>query len=417
MGSDFLHYIVLGISHKKTPIEIREQAFLSEIKKIQALEILSQKGLDSVILSTCNRCEIYTACEDLDSGINILKDFFLNFFDISLIEQYLFIKKDISAINHLYKVCAGLDSMVIGEDQILGQVKDSMQNSMQLGMSNKFLNKIFREAITTAKEIKSSLKISENPLSLSYIAIKNLNAMLKDLSDKRVVVVGTGKMGILAIKHLISYNVKDIFCCNRSYDKVKELMKSYPFLHYFDYEKRYELIKDADILITSTSSPHTIIKYADMPKLNKKLYAIDLSLPRDIDSNIKNMKNVELLDIDSLNMVSKNNEKMRENLKEKAQILINSSIDELMQWLNTEKSDSTIASLNQRCDTIQKDTMSYINRKLNLNSHDKRIIEKMLSSALKRVIKPTITRLKQIDENDKQQEYIDILNELFDLGS
>lgn len=409
-----MHFFVLGISHNKTPIEIREKAYFSEFKKIEAIGLLSEIGIDNlIILSTCNRCEIYVSCEESDIDINLLRNFFLEFFNLENLNDYIFVKKDNDAIRHLYKVCAGMDSIVLGEDQILGQVKDALENSVQLGASNKYLNKIFREAITTAKEIKSKLKISENPISVSYIAVKKLCETVDEITNKTVIVVGTGKMGILAINHLIELGVKNILCCNRSYDKLKYLTDKYPFLKCFDYDDRYKLIPQADILITSTSSPHLIIKSQFIQKRDKHLYAIDLSLPRDIESSIRQIPDITLFDIDDLNEVSQSNKKKREDLSSKAVENIDKSIQELEKWLKTEKSDKIIASLNKRCDIIYNDTMSYINRKIDLNVREKKIIEKMLSSALRRMIKLPIENLKNSDNYSKQQEYIKVLNDLF----
>ena len=207
MGSDFLNIFVIGISHDTTPIQIREKVFFSEHKKISALNELKKLGLTSIILSTCNRCEIYISSEDIKKDSQKLKNFFLNYFDVVDLSNYIFEKYDLDAINHIYYVTSGLDSTIIGEDQILGQVKDALDDSLELDVSDKYLNKIFREAITTAKKIKSTLKISQTPLSLSSIAIKILENQIRDIQNKKVVIVGTGKMGLLAINHLVDLGI------------------------------------------------------------------------------------------------------------------------------------------------------------------------------------------------------------------
>lgn len=328
----------------------------------------------------------------------------------------IFLKKDIDAINHIYKVAAGLDSMIVGEDQILGQVKDALKNSIDLGTSSKYLNKLFREAITTAKKIKNKLKISENPISISYIAVKMLCEKLNDLKDKKIVVVGTGKIGFLTISYLAENGARNILCVNRSYDKVQKLIKIYPFIKHFDYDDRYNLIKDADILITSTTSPHTIIHKKDIQKSYKQVIMLDLSMPRDIENDVKNLKNVELYDIDSISKISEENIQRRQKLGVEAINIIEDDISEFCKWADNMSVDKAIKKLNEQCDIIYKDTMSYINRKVELNHREQKIVEKMLLSALKRMIKAPIQVLKQTDEKQRQNEYIKILEELFDIS-
>lgn len=411
-----MHCYLIGVSHANTPIYIREKIFFSEYKKIQTLEMLSEKGLDGVIiLSTCNRCEIYISTDDMEKDCKIVKDFFVNYFNVENIDDYLFEKKDIDAITHIYRVAAGLDSMIVGEDQILGQVKDALENSIDLGTSSKYLNKLFREAITTAKKIKNKLKISENPISISYIAVKMLCEKLNDLKDKKIVVVGTGKIGFLTISYLAENGARNILCVNRSYDKVQKLIKIYPFIKYFDYDDRYNLIKDADILITSTTSPHTIIHKKDIQKSDKQVIMLDLSMPRDIENDVKNLKNVELYDIDSISKISEENIQKRQKLGSEAINIIEDAISEFCKWADNMSVDKAIKKLNEQCDIIYKDTMSYISRKVELNHREQKIVEKMLLSALKRMIKAPIQVLKQTDEKQRQNEYIKILEELFDI--
>lgn len=415
MGSDFLNIFVIGISHDTTPIQIREKVFFSEHKKISALNELKKLGLTSIILSTCNRCEIYISSEDIKKDSQKLKNFFLNYFDVVDLSNYIFEKYNLDAINHIYYVTSGLDSTIIGEDQILGQVKDALDDSLELDVSDKYLNKIFREAITTAKKIKSTLKISQTPLSLSSIAIKILENQIRDIQNKKVVIVGTGKMGLLAINHLVDLGITKIYCCNRSYEKVQKIIEKYPFIKNFDYDDRYALIQDSDILITSTSSPHLIIKDEHVKDIKKHLYMIDLSMPRDIDDRLKQRENVTLYDIDDFDKISNHNISIRKNMIKQADDMIQSSIDELLCWAKSTKVDTTIKSLNEKCDNILYDTMLYINRKVELNHREQKIIQKMISSALQRLIKEPIIALKQIDEEKKQEKYISAINDLFDL--
>ena len=223
-------------------------------------------------------------------------------------------------------------------------------------------------------------------------------------------------MGKLALNHLLDEGVTKIYCCNRNPQKIKELKEVYPSIIQVEYENRYDYIPQMDILVSATASTHTVVKKLDLPPITKKLYALDLALPRDIDPDIALDSNIVLFDIDSLKKTSEENEKLRNELSEKAQGLISESITEFHKWKKTIKVDNTIKSLNERCEEIHRDTISYIYRKMDLPCREKRIVEKMLDSALKRLIREPIIALKQIDEDKKQSEYMKVIEELFDLG-
>ncbi|SHK31758.1 glutamyl-tRNA reductase [Tepidibacter formicigenes] len=405
---------VIGVNHNTAPIKIREKVSFTESKKIEGANFLLDHGIKEVIiLSTCNRSEIYIVAKDIEEKIKVVKDFYEYFFDEKEIKKYLFIKKHEEAINHIYTVSSGLDSIVLGEDQILGQAKEALLFSMELGLSGKILNKLFREAITTAKNIKNKTKISENPLSISYIGIKFLKEKLCSLKNKKALVIGVGKMSKLALKHLLEEDLNEIYMTNRSHKKVLDLSNEFPRVKPIEYEKRYEVMKNVDVVVTATASPHTIIKKEDMPKVNKNLYIMDIALPRDVEEGVNNLENVYVYDIDNLKKISNENEKKRIELSKIARDIIDESIEEFLEWMKSIKVDPTIKSLNEKCSEIEKDTLEYIYRKLDLDSRERKIIEKMLGSALKRLIREPIIKLKETKDEGKVQEYMNMIEELF----
>lgn len=408
---------VIGINHDTAPTEIREGVAFTDSKKIEAINYILDKGIEeTIILSTCNRSEIYIVDRerDINESIDIIKEFYAEFSGSRNIDKYIFILKGKEALYHLYHVSSGLKSIVLGEDQILGQVKEAHVFSMDLGASKKVLNKVFREAITTAKNIKSQLKISEHPLSVSYIGVKLLVEKLGGLKGKKALVMGIGEMGKLALKNLIDENLGKIYMTNRSHDKVIDVAKDYPQVIPIDYKRRYEIIKDIDILITATACPHTIVKLEDMPKLDRRLYIMDLALPRDVDEEIGRLDKVSLYNIDSLKEISSENEKKRQELSRKAEKIIKGEIEELLRHLRVVKVDPIIKAINEERGRIEEDTLDYIYRKLDLGTKEKKIIEKMLSSALKRVMRKPIIKLKELEDEEKIDSYIDMINELFD---
>lgn len=407
---------VVGVNHNITPIEIRESVSFTDIKKIEAINYLLDKGINEVIiLSTCNRSEIYIQADEIENKLEIVKKFYVKFFNKNNIREYLFEKTNIEAINHIFTVAAGLDSIVLGEDQILGQVKDAHEFAMSIGSSKKIFNKLFREAVTTSKEIKSTTKISQHPLSISYIGVKFLKEKLSTLENKKVLIVGVGKMSMLAINHLIEEKVETIYVANRSYSKCAEIQDKYKQIIPVRYEDRYEIFNDVDIVISATASPHVVIKYEEMPKLNGELYMMDIALPRDIDTNINSIDNVYVYDIDDLKNIQNENDNKRKELASVAYKIIEEKSIEFVEWLDSMVMDSTIQSLNTKCSEIREDTLSYIFNKIEVSTKEKMIIDKMITSALKRLIREPIVNMKQVKDRGKREEYIKVIEELFEI--
>ncbi|CEK39821.1 glutamyl-tRNA reductase [Paraclostridium sordellii] len=411
-----MNFAVVGVNHNDTPIHIRENVSFTDTQKIEGINFLLDNGISEVVvLSTCNRSEIYIYSDDILKKIEIVKDFYEDFFNVDNIKEYLFCKTGQDAIEHVFRVSAGLDSIVLGEDQILGQVKDAHEFSKQLGASKKVFNKLFREAITASKDIKTTTKISHQPISISYIGIKCLKDRLGSLEGKNALVIGIGKMSKLAMKHLEEEKLNSIYVTNRSYEKLQDIQDEYKNLIPIKYEERYSVLEKVDVVISATASPHTVIKKENMPNLSNTLIMMDIALPRDIDKNIDTLENIEVYDIDDLKKISDENDKKRRELACTGELLIDEKIHEFNDWLETIKIDPTIQSLNDKCTDIREDTLDYIYRKLDLNCKEKKIIDKMLTSALKRLIREPILNLKQIKDSGKQEEYIKIVEELFDL--
>ncbi|MEG2984770.1 MAG: glutamyl-tRNA reductase [Peptostreptococcaceae bacterium] len=411
-----MNFAVVGVNHNDTPIHIRENVSFTDTQKIEGTNFLLDNGIQEVIiLSTCNRSEIYIYSKKISDKVKVVIDFYEDFFNVENIKDYLFCKKGQEAVEHVFNVAAGLDSIVIGEDQILGQVKDAHDFSRQLGASKKVFNKLFREAITVSKDIKTTTKISQQPLSISYIGIKCLKDKIGTLEGKNALVIGIGKMSKLAMKHLEEENLNNIYVTNRSYEKLQDIQDEYKNLIPIKYEDRYKVMSKVDVVISATASPHTVIKKTDMPKLSNKLIMMDIALPRDIDKNLNDEDNISVYDIDDLKKISDENDKKRRELACTGELIIDDKIDEFNDWLETIKIDPTIQSLNDKCTDIREDTLDYIYRKLDLNCREKKIIDKMLTSALKRLIREPIVNLKQIKDSGKQEEYIKVVEELFDL--
>lgn len=409
-----MNLAVIGVNYNNTPIDIREKVSFSRSQKEKAGKYLIDKGIkEVVILSTCNRSEIYIISEKLDKDIDTVKKFYKEFFSIENIEEYLFTKNHKDALFHVYYVAAGLDSMILCEDQILGQVKEALDFSIKHKLSGKVLNKLFKEAVTSAKRIKTDLKVSETPISMVYIAIKILKEKLGSLKGKKACIIGIGEIGRLALTHLLEEDLCEIYIANRTYNNILDLLSKFHNVKPIQFEKRYEVIENVDIVITATSAPHTILDFNHMKEIHNNLYIMDLALPRDVEKKVATLENITLCDVDDFKNISEENMKKREELSKIAKDIINSKVEEFIDWSKGIKVDSVIKNLNERCSEIKDEYFQYIDKKLELDEKSKKVIDKMLSSALTKLVKDPILNLKGLKDEEKINEYINVVNDIF----
>ena len=224
-------------------------------------------------------------------------------------------------------------------------------------------------------------------------------------------------MNLLTLNHLEEEKTNKIYIANRNIEKIKEIESKFDNIIPIKYSDRHKILEEEsiDIVVSATSSPHLVIKYDEMPKLDKKIYIMDIALPRDVDTRLKELDYVELYDIDDLKEIQDKNDIKRNELAQKAEKIIDEKIDEFLEWLDLTFMDPTIQSLNCKCKEIKDDTLEYIFRKIDLNQHEKKIIDKMVGSALKRVIREPIMNLKQVKNKGQREEYIKVIEDLFEI--
>lgn len=407
---------LIGLNQDSAPIHVRNRASYTDSQKIEAINTLLDMGIEEVvILATCGRNEIYICGGEsrIQEHIREVERFFDEFFEIPDIRKHLYVKTGKEAVRHLMTVTCGLDSIVLGEDQILGQVKEAHNLAMDIGSSKKVLNRLFRDAATSSKRIKTDLKLSEHPMSISYIGVKFLLERLGTFKDKRFLIVGTGKMGQLALNYVMESEPGAVYMTNRNHQKVIDLCGDFPEIRMIPYEERYHMIPEVDVVITATASPHSVIKRSEMPVLRGSVYFMDLAVPQDVDPEIATMPGATLFNVDSLMRISEENEKRRQALAVEAQALIEEDIREFSDWMHSVKADPAIVSLNALRKQIEEDTFDYLSRKLNMDNRDRRLMEKMISSALKRMIREPIIKLKSLKDEAEINQYTRAVEELF----
>jgi len=360
-----MNIIVIGLNHKTAPVQIREKlAFQSEDNIRKALKQLIQlEGInETVIFSTCNRVEIYIYSDnaDKDSIVNRVKNFLSDFHHIEIrdFENYLYIYKNKETVEHLFKVTSSLDSMILGEPQITGQVKDSYEIALSERTTSLILNHLMNRALFTAKRVRNETRIGENPVSVSYAAVGLIKKVFDELSRKTVLLVGAGEMAELALKHLIGIGVNNIYVINRTYDRAKELAKDFNGVA-LPFDNLKELLTKVDIVICSTGAPNYVITFQMIKEIMplrkyKPLFFIDISVPRNIDPSINEIDNVYLYNIDDLQDVVDSNLLERKKESDKALKIVKEETEKFMQWLSSLQSVPLIISIRNKAEEVRQ---------------------------------------------------------------
>jgi glutamyl-tRNA reductase len=327
-----MNFIVVGTNHKCSPIELRERISFSKKRLKEVLSLLRKGGIlrRAVILSTCNRVEIYAGGEDLEK----VRDEIINFIslyhkiDTRVFLPFLYIYENKEAVKHLFAVSCGLDSLVLGERQILGQVKFSFSESKDAGFVNRFLKEIFYSAINFAKIIHQETKISEGKISIGSIAVDFIIEKFGRFSDKKILIIGVGKITELVLKYLKKESPLVVFVSNRTFNKAKRLASQIGAeVARFDTLRKY--LQKVDVVITATASPHFIIKRETLEGVvDRRLLILDLAVPRDVDPDVGRLENIELFDLEKLSTIIEKNINRRRVEAEKIREIINYAVEE-----------------------------------------------------------------------------------------
>lgn len=417
-----MHTIVVGVNYRTAPVEIREKLSFVEAELPNAMQALQdQKSvLENVIVSTCNRTEIYATVDQLHTGKYYVKQFLANWFDIPLenLSNYLFVHEDDQANNHLFRVTAGIDSMVLGETQILGQVKKSFLNGQENGTTGTVFNQLFKQAVTFAKRAHAETAIGENAVSVSYAAVELGKKIFGSLNHKHVVILGAGKMGELAIQNLHGSGASKVTVINRTFEKAKELATKFDGTAKPMDELQCALL-EADILISSTASTEYVIdlelmQFVERLRKGKPLFMVDIAVPRDLDPRIGDLPNVFLYDIDDLQGIVEANLAERERAAEQINRMIDKEIIQFNDWVTTLGVVPIIAALRQKANTIQSETMASIENKMpNLTDRERKILSKHTKSIVNQLLKEPILQVKELSVDKNPAKQLQLFQQIF----
>ncbi|MGN4716308.1 glutamyl-tRNA reductase [Bacillus cereus group sp. MYBK226-2] len=419
-----MHILVVSVNYRTAPVEFREKLTFQAAELERAMTTLqNQKSvLENVIVSTCNRTEIYAVVDQLHTGRYYIKKFLADWFQLEIEEvaPYLTIFEQDGAIDHLFRVTCGLDSMVVGETQILGQIKDSFLEAQQVKATGTIFNELFKQVITLAKRAHSETTIGESAMSVSYAAVELGKKIFGELTDCHVLILGAGKMGELALQNLYGSGARKVTVMNRTLSKAEIMAEKY-MGHAKPLSELQCALLEADILISSTGASDYVITKEMMTKVEKMrsgrpLFMVDIAVPRDIDPAIDELEGSFLYDIDDLQGVVEANRAERLKEAEKIQFMIEEEIVLFKTWLSTLGVVPLISALRDKALAIQSETMESLERKIpNLSDRERKVISKHTKSIINQLLKYPILVAKEIAAEEGADEKLALFAKIFDL--
>jgi len=415
-----MQFAIVGLSHKTAPVEIRERLAFSSEGLNSALSTLVQKDSisEAMILSTCNRVEVVAEGPD----DHLIRDFLCDYHKISTdaLSKHLYSYKNAEAIRHMFRVTSSLDSMLVGEPQILGQVKEAYRIAAAAGTIGMNLSALMSRAFAVAKKVRSETGISQSAVSISYAAVELAKKIFGTLNGTTVMIIGASKMGELSAKHLKRAGVSSVLVTNRTFERAVELAKVFtgaaiPFEHFTDHIDR------ADIVISSTGAPHFIINKAMAEQVihrrkNKPVFFIDIAVPRDIDPTVNDIDNAFLYDIDDLQQVIDANLKDRLKEAHRAEAIIDHEVQAFCTKMQSRQVVPTIVQLKDALEKLRREEIER-NRKLlkDLTPEQQAAIDQITTSIVNKILHQPISQLKLAAHDPQGPEIVDIVRKVFNI--
>ena len=416
--------VLLGLNHKTAPVELRECLAFSGDDSDRILKHLKNHMVyETMILSTCNRVEILLIAKEAKPVVDSLKKYIAESRGIAGndLEASLYIHLNDDAVRHLFRVASGLDSMVMGEPQILGQIKEAYRQSVDKKTSGVILNRLLHRTFFVAKKVRTETGVGDRAVSISYAAIELARKIFGILSDKKALLIGAGEMAELAVEHLLRQRIQSIFVANRTFERGLELAGRFGG-EAIAFNEIPQCLTDVDIVISSTGAPGFILEKADVkkvmkPRKNRPIFFIDIAVPRDIDPEINKLNNIYVYDIDDLKDVIDENMEERNREAVKAGRLIDEAVIRFNEWLNELDVVPTIKSLKQKMEDIVYAELEKSMPGLMKNSDDadNDAMKKLADAIVKKMIHFPIMFLKGNGFHGDKMLYVDAVRKLFNL--
>jgi len=419
-----MNVVLVGVSHKTAPVNIRERLHFAEPRLSEALELLRARYEfpESMILSTCNRVEILANCPDPPEGVKQVRDFICDFHQVpqESFKKFLYDFTQGDAVRHVFRVASSLDSMVLGEPQILGQVKNAFSAAQSAGMIGAALNQLMTRAFFVAKRVRSETAIAGSAVSISYAAVELAKKIFNELKGKTVLLLGAGKMSELAAKHLSSSGISNVLVWNRTYQRAVDLAAVFKG-EAIRPEELFKHLERSDILISSTGSPNFILTKADGERMirlrkNRPVFIIDIAVPRDVDPEINKVSNIFLYDIDDLRNVIDANLRQRQREALSAEDIVRQEVEAFIEHTRTRDVTPTIVSLREHWEGVRREEIGRIRRRLGqLSPEQEAALDTLTQGLLNKFLHGPISELKRLSGDSSVEDPIHTIKRILGL--
>lgn len=416
--------LVIGLNHSTAPVEVRERITFpgdSEGKVTRFFADL-QGVEEAMILSTCNRAEVITSADDAEARQELLIQAIgeVHGLDPNPFREFLYVKSDAEAVRHVFRVAASLDSMVIGEPQILGQVKEGYKRATEVNATGPILNRLMHRAFFAAKRVRTETGVGSAAVSVAYVAVELARKILGELHDKSVLLIGAGEMAELAARHLITQVQRPVVVANRTFENAcnlaRELRGSAVRM-----EQLEEGLVGADVVITSTGSCEPLITRDHMKRVMRTrrfrpLFLIDIAIPRDVESAVNDVDGVYLYNIDDLQAVVEENLGERRQEALRGESIVEDEVTKFINWQTSLGSTPTIIALRKKLEAIREGELARLNGKLSrLSSEDRETVELITKAIINKIAHDPIVFLKKTRARSKSKLYLDTTQKIFKL--
>jgi glutamyl-tRNA reductase len=412
---------LIGVNHNTAPVEVRERLALPESRLPEACKSLCQQdGIEEgMILSTCNRVELLARTSNGSRNLrNFVRDYF--HLDPAEYERYFYEYGEEDAVRHIFRVTSSLDSMVVGEPQILGQVKEAYAVARAVGAINSQLDSLLTRAFAVAKRVRSETAVGSSAVSVASVAVELAKKIFGSLNGKHVYLVGAGKMSELAARHLIAHGAASIFVANRTYDRAVQLARKFSG-QAIVFEQLYETCDKADIVITSTGAPHAIFRreHGELflaRRRNRPMFFIDIAVPRDVDPGLNKLDGIFVYDIDDLQQAVTAHVADRKKEAERAEAIVASEVQRFQARLQTLDVVPTIVSLQDHLETIRQAEIDRVRGRLGTLSPDQEMaVDALTKGIINKIMHTPISTLKTAARESEATTVVDLVRRLFNL--
>jgi glutamyl-tRNA reductase len=421
-----MNIVVVGLSHKTAPVEVREKLSIPTPQMETAIaQLCSYPHIEeATILSTCNRLEVYIVTSETEQGVREVTQFLAEYGKLSMhqLRPYLFILLHQDAVTHLMRVAAGLDSLVLGEGQILAQVKHTHKVGQQYNGIGRILNQLFKQALTAGKRVRTETSIGTGAVSISSAAVELACMKVQNLAECRVAILGAGKMSRLLVQHLLSKGATHICIVNRSLNGARELAQQFKDadLKLHTLSDMMEIIVHSDIVFTATAASEPLLNRSKLETAiapHCSLMLFDISVPRNVDADVNDLANVHAFNVDDLKAVVAQNQESRRQMALEAEVILDEEVEAFDGWWRSLETVSTISSLRNKIETIRTQELEKALSRLGSEFGEKHqeVIEALTRGIVNKILHDPMVQLRAQQDIEARRRAMQTLQTLFNL--